>query len=111
MKNHDYHEGQRAVWENAVEPDRSGERDPSARTDPSESEGQSSSRVSVYVPPGIEGGFAGAFAWALALGVSLFLALPITQFLSEDQDAVTSLEAISMMDLPPPPGTNRSERT
>ena len=45
------------------------------------------------MPLNIEGGIAGKFVWALALGASLFLALPITLFPSENQNAVTSLIA------------------
>ena len=43
------------------------------------------------------------FVWALSLAASLFLALPVTLFPSENQNAVTSMVAISMVDLPPPP--------
>ncbi len=74
-----------------------------ARTEASESEGQSSTRITVNVMPNIEGRASGPFVWALALGASLFLALPITLFPSENQNAVTSVVAINMLDLTPLP--------
>ena len=105
MNNYDYHEKRRAVREDdrGISAETSRVRNRRARTKPSESEEQSSARVSVYAPPRIEGGIARPLLWALTLAASLFLALRITQFLSENQNAVTSVEAISMVDLPPPP--------
>ena len=93
MNTFDYHERQRAVWEKdtGISAATSRARNRPARTEPSENEGQSSTRVSVYMPPNIEGGIAGKFVWALALGASLFLALPITLFPSGNQNAIASL--------------------
>ena len=45
----------------------------------------------------------GAFVWAIALGALFILVLPIIQFLSESQNAESSVEAISTVDLLPVP--------
>ncbi len=72
----------------------------SARHEPAEIEGRGSTRVAACLPLEFEGGLSGSFATALALGASLFLSLPNTLFPSENQDTLSSMAAINMMELP-----------